>query len=76
MRPALAYVLALGLLVFVGAHLAIVVALARRRDYQEAALAFFVPPLAPFYAAERGLRALVWAWLAGVVVYVVTLFFA
>lgn len=76
MRAALAYVLALALVVLAVSHVAIVATIARRRELTRAALALFVPPLAPIYAAERGLRTLVWAWTFAAIVYAVTLVFA
>ena len=75
MRAALAAVLAIALLTFVVAHVAIVVGLVLRRELGRAALAFFVPPLAPLYGAESSMHVAVVAWLAAFVTYGVVLAF-
>lgn len=76
MRAALAVVLAIALTTFVLAHVVIVLTLAVRKELGRAALALFVPPLAPLYAAERSMRIAAYAWLASLVVYGVVLAFA
>jgi hypothetical protein len=75
MSAALAVVLAVALATIVLAHVALVLGLIRRREFARAALAFVVPPLAPIYGVERGMRALASVWLAGLVLYAVVLAF-
>jgi len=60
-----------GLAAFVGAHLAIVVELFRRREWTRAVVALLVAPFAPWWAWERGLRRRTIAWLGALGVYVV-----
>jgi hypothetical protein len=63
------FLLLVGLASFVGIHLAIVVELARRREWGRAAIALFVMPCAPWWAWERGLRRRSLAWLGTVGIY-------
>lgn len=55
-------------------HVAIAVRLVRaREDRLRAALAWFIPPLAPLYALRRGWRVSALLWLGSVVVYALAL---
>jgi hypothetical protein len=62
-------VLLLALVVHAGAHVAIAIALGRRALWQKAILAFLVPPLAPFWGFQVGLRMEVYAWAGALFVY-------
>ena len=57
------------LVVHAGAHVVIVVALARRESLRRAAVAFVLPPLAPLWGWRAGMRAPVYAWSAALAVY-------
>jgi hypothetical protein len=61
--------LVLGFAALVTVHVTIVVGLARRAGVGRAATAFFVPVLAPYWAARQrmGLRAAL--WIASLAVY-------
>ena len=58
---------------FVSAHVALVFVLAARPPRFRAALAFIVPPLAPFFGFREGLRALSFVWVVSLVAYGVVL---
>ena len=58
-----------GVVTLVAAHVAIVVALARAGAWSRAALALVIPPLAPWWAWERGWRPRAIAWAAGIALY-------
>jgi hypothetical protein len=62
-------VLALGLAVLVGAHVAILVGLVRAGSWRRAGMAMLLPPLAPWWAFEAGMRARTMAWAGGLVLY-------
>jgi hypothetical protein len=57
-------------------HVAIFYGLLRRRHVVQGFGAFLVPPLAPYLAFTRGMRALAIAWTASAAVYGVALFLA
>jgi hypothetical protein len=61
--------LVVGVVTLAAAHVAIVVALARTGAWFRAALTLVLPPLAPWWAWERGFRRGAMAWAAGIVVY-------
>jgi hypothetical protein len=67
-------VLAFGALVTV--HVALVCGLLARRPRWHGAVAFFLPPFAPYWGARQGLRGRTFAWLALAIAYVVALIFA
>jgi hypothetical protein len=50
-------------------HVAIVFALARRHPRWRAAVAFFVPPFAPYWALRGGMVALGGIWIGSVILY-------
>lgn len=58
---------------FVSAHVALVFVLAARPPRFRAALAFIVPPLAPFFGFREGFRALSFVWVVSLVAYGVVL---
>ena len=61
--------LALFLAAFLAAHLALVLGLARSRAFRRAVVALLVPPLAPVWGWEAGLRRTTWAWGAALALY-------
>jgi hypothetical protein len=67
----MAWCIASALGVFVAAHVALVVALARRRAWKHALLALVVPPLAPWWGYRAGLRVATIAWCAALALYAV-----
>jgi hypothetical protein len=73
MRALLSVLLALALLGFVAAHVALVVGIARTPNRPRAALAFFIPPLAPFWGHELGMTKRANAWLGALAIYVAIL---
>ena len=65
---------AVGLLVFafpvhVAMHVAVAVGLFARGERKRAVLAFLLPPLAPLYAYEAGMRRRFFAWSGSFLVY-------
>jgi hypothetical protein len=73
MRVLLSVLLALALLAFLAAHVALVVGIFRAHKRPRAALAFFVPPLAPFWGHELGMTKRANAWLGALALYVALL---
>ena len=71
MRIVIPYVLVVALAAHIGAHLAIVVELARKKAWARAALAFFVSPLAPYFGWKEGMRRRVFVWGGALFVYAV-----
>jgi hypothetical protein len=63
------WLLAAALVVFAGAHVALVAGLARTRSWKVAAAALVVPPLAPWWGYRAGLRVATIAWCAALAVY-------
>ena len=63
--------LAVTLLVWAGAHVWLVMALAGRRRWRRAAFALWIPPLAPWWGWAEGLRVPAMAWGAALVLYAV-----
>jgi hypothetical protein len=53
----------------VGAHLAIAVGLASTRAWARAALALLVPPLAPYWGWQLGMRRRVAVWAVSLALY-------
>ena len=64
-----AWLLAAALVVFVGAHVALVVGLGRARSWKVAAVALVLPPLAPWWGWGAGLRKATIAWCAALALY-------
>jgi hypothetical protein len=54
-------------------HVALAFGLLARRPRWHGAVAFFLPPFAPYFGARQGLRGRTFAWLALAVAYVVAL---
>jgi hypothetical protein len=73
MRGPLSIFLALALLAFIAAHVALIVGISRVQNRSRAALAFFVPPLAPFWGHELGMTKRANAWLGALALYIVLL---
>ena len=73
MRALLSILLALAFAVFIAAHVALVVGILRANNRPRAALAFLVPPLAPFWGHELGMTKRANTWLAALVIYIVIL---
>ncbi len=69
MAALLSYVLLVALVAHAGAHVALLIALARRRPRYRALVAFVLPPLAPYYGWMAGDRRLSLVWLGGLGVY-------
>lgn len=69
MRAALPYALFVALVAHAAVHVSIAAGLARRRAFAKAALAFFVAPLAPWWAWPAGMRRRTVAWLATIALY-------
>lgn len=61
--------IAAALAVFVAAHAVLVAGLSRRRGHVRAAVAFFVPPLAPWWGYGAGLRIATIVWCAALAIY-------
>jgi hypothetical protein len=70
---AVAATLILSFALLATAHVAIGTGLLTRPPRWRAALAFLVPPLAPFWGFREGLRVWSGIWLASVAVYAVCL---
>ncbi|HEY6462551.1 MAG TPA: hypothetical protein VIY73_20420 [Polyangiaceae bacterium] len=64
-----AWLLAAALVVFAGAHVALVVGLGRARSWKAAVVALLLPPLAPWWGYRAGLRVATIAWCAALAVY-------
>ncbi len=69
MQTLLSLTLLVALVVHVGAHVAITVGLARRREWLLAGMAFFITPLAPLWGWRAGMRLPVYAWSGGLLLY-------
>lgn len=65
----LSWALAAALALHAGAHVALLIALARAHPRYRAAMALLMPPLAPYYGYMAGRRRLTAAWLVGLVAY-------
>jgi hypothetical protein len=63
------YVLLAALLVHFGAHVAIVAGLAAERAFGKAAVALFIPPLAPWWAWQEGMRRRFLLWIGALAIY-------
>lgn len=71
MSSALPYALLAALVVHFAAHVWIVVGLAAVRGWARAALAFVVPPLAPWWGWEAGMRRRAVAWGSALAAYAI-----
>jgi hypothetical protein len=71
MTHVLVAAVALALLVFLGAHASILGALVMHRPRYRAAVAFAIPPLAPYWGWRAGLQRRVYAWAIAIVLYTV-----
>ena len=69
MGALLSYVLLVALVAHAGAHVALLVTLARKKPRYRAVVAFVLPPLAPYYGWLGGASRLALVWLAGLGVY-------
>jgi hypothetical protein len=69
MRAVLSYWLLAALVLEIGAHVALLVGLFRRRRRLRGVLALFVPPLAPYFGWSEGMRRRSVLWLAALVAY-------
>jgi hypothetical protein len=69
MTHVVAAVVAMALVLFVGAHVTLLVSLVRRRPRYRALVALAVPPLAPYWAWRGELRTKVYVWLAALALY-------
>jgi hypothetical protein len=65
----LAWLLALALVVHLGAHVVLAIGLARRAGFGRALVAFFVPPLAPYWGWQSGLHRETYAWGGALAAY-------
>ena len=65
----LSWVLAAALLAHAGAHVALLVVLARGRPRYRALVALVLPPLAPYYGLLVGQSRLAFVWLGALGVY-------
>jgi hypothetical protein len=63
--------LAVALVAFAAAHIALVVGLARRDPWWRAIAAFAVPPLAPWWGWGAGMRWRTVVWGAALVLYAI-----
>ncbi|MGA7123854.1 MAG: hypothetical protein WBY94_27375 [Polyangiaceae bacterium] len=63
--------LAAALVAFAFAHIALVVGLARRRLWWRAVLALAVPPLAPWWGWNAGMRRRTVAWVTSLALYAI-----
>jgi hypothetical protein len=61
--------LAISLVLYAGAHVALVVGLFRREPRWRGAVALVVPPLAPYWGWPLGMRARAWLWLGALGAY-------
>ena len=68
-RAALSIALFLSLLGFLVAHVALVVGIARLNAPLRAGLALVIPPLAPFWGYELGMKRRAQAWLGALASY-------
>ncbi|MFT3776181.1 MAG: hypothetical protein QM820_63365 [Minicystis sp.] len=69
-------VLVIAFAALVTVHVATVFGLGRRHRAEEAILAFLIPPLAPYWAFLRGMRARAVAWITTAAIYAVALILA
>jgi len=72
-RALLSILLALTFAVFIAAHVALIVGIFRAHQRPRAALAFLVPPLAPFWGHELGMTKRASTWLAALIIYIAIL---
>ena len=61
--------IAAALVVLVALHVVLVVGLGRRESWPRAALAFVLPPLAPWWGQKAGMRVVAIAWCAALGLY-------
>jgi hypothetical protein len=65
---------ALALVAFLGAHVSLVGGLVTRRPRYRAAVAFALPPLAPYWGWRAGLRRRVYVWTSALLLYAMGVF--
>lgn len=76
MKTFLTIVIGLALLVELGAHLWLLVGIAKEDPRRwRAAVAFLVPPLAPYWGWQLGMTRRTYAWLGALAVYAIALIF-
>jgi hypothetical protein len=71
MTRVLVWLVAVVLLVFLGAHVSLLGSLVVRRPRYRAAVALVLPPLAPYWAWRAGLRRRVYTWATALLLYAV-----
>lgn len=69
MREALSWLLLAALATHMAAHVALLVALARKRQWRRVGLALLLPPFAPAWGWRLGMRIPVYAWVGALAVY-------
>jgi hypothetical protein len=72
----LSYWLFVGVVVHVGAHVALLVGLFRARSFYMGILSLALPPLAPYYGWRRGMRKRTFLWLSSLGAYALGVVFA
>jgi hypothetical protein len=65
----IAVLVAISLVVFLGAHLALLGSLVLRAPRHRAFVALAVPPLAPYWAWQGGLKVRVYVWVTALTLY-------
>jgi len=71
MTRVLTAAVALALLVFLGAHASLLGSLATHHPRYRAAVAFVLPPLAPYWGWRAGFRRRVYLWTIALLLYAV-----
>lgn len=64
-------IVAAALGIVAGAHVALLVGLARIQPRWRAAVALVVPPLAPYWGYRAGMRIRVYAWIGALLAYAI-----
>ncbi len=64
-------IVAAALGIVAGAHVALLVGLARQKPRWHAVVALVVPPLAPYWGYRAGMRLRVYAWAAALLAYAI-----
>lgn len=75
-RVVVPWLMLVSLVTHLVAHAAITVGLARRPRPLRALLGLLLPPLAPWWAWEAGMRTRAWVWLGALAVYALGVAFA
>ena len=73
MKPVLTLVLAMALVMEVGAHVGLLAGLARRGPRWRAVVALFLPPLAPYWGWQLGMTRRTYTWIAALAAYTIAL---